>query len=62
MFNRKITYQVLIVFTGITYLLYNYFLQSIVSTAVDSYIIFPTTLCLLLFFAYMYFKVEKKAE
>lgn len=60
MFSRKITYQLLIAFTGIIYILYNIFLQPIISAVVDSYIIFPTTLCLFLFFAYMYFKVEKR--
>ncbi|OZT12756.1 hypothetical protein CHN50_10005 [Priestia aryabhattai] len=60
MFSRKITYQVLIAFTGIIYMLYNHYLQPTVSAVVDSYIIFPTMLCLFLFFAYMYFKVEKR--
>ena len=60
MFTKKRTYQILIAIIGIALIIYNYTLKSSVSEAIDLYIIFPVSIVLLLFFAFMYIKLDKK--
>lgn len=62
MFAKKRTYQILIAIIGIAYLIYNYTLKSNVNEVTNSYIIFPVSIALLLFFAFMYIKLDKKNE
>ncbi|MED3932861.1 hypothetical protein ABEY43_28350 [Priestia megaterium] len=62
MFSKKRTYQILIAIVGIAFVIYNYTLKSSVSEATDSYIIFPISIVLLLLFAFMYVKIDKKND
>jgi len=62
MFNKKRTYQVLIAITGITYCIYSYTLKSSLSQSTNSYIVFPVSIALLLFFAFMYIRLDKKGD
>jgi hypothetical protein len=62
MFTKKRTYQILIAIIGIALIIYNYTLKSSVSEATDSYIIFPVSVVLFLFFAFMYIKLDKKTD
>jgi len=62
MFSKKRTYQILIAIVGISSVIYNYTLKSNVSEEADSYIIFPISIALLLLFAFMYIKLDKKGD
>lgn len=62
MFTKKRTYQILIAIAGIAYIIYSYTLKPSVSEAADSYIIFPVSIALLLIFAFMYIKLDKKGN
>lgn len=62
MFSQKRTYQILTAIVGVSFVIYNYILKSNVSEATDSYIIFPISITLLLFFAFMYIKLDKKSD
>ncbi|MQR85071.1 hypothetical protein GFV16_03830 [Bacillus megaterium] len=62
MLSKKRTYQILIAIVGISYVIYNYTLKSNVSEEADSYIIFPISIALLLLFAFMYIKLDKKSD
>jgi len=62
MFSKKRTYQILIAIIGIAYIIYNYTLKSSVSETTDSYIIFPISIALLLLFALMYIRLDKKND
>lgn len=62
MFTKKRTYQVLIVIAGIAYCIYSYTLKPSVSQYTDSYIVFPVSIVLLLFFALMYIRLDKKGD
>jgi len=62
MFAKKRTYQILIAIIGFAYVVYNYTLKSSVSEVTNSYIIFPVSIALLLFFAFMYIKLDKKND
>jgi len=62
MFSKKRTYQILIAIVGISFVIYNYTLKASVSEATDSYVIFPISITLLLLFAFMYIKLDKKNE
>ncbi|WP_394555578.1 hypothetical protein C1N61_29630 (plasmid) [Priestia aryabhattai] len=62
MFTKKRTYQVLIAIVGIAYCIYSYTLKSSVSHYTDSYIVFPISIVLLLFFALMYIRLDKKGD
>jgi len=62
MFTKKRTYQVLIAIVGIAYCIYSYTLKFSVSQHTDSYIVFPVSIVLLLIFAFMYIKLDKKGD
>lgn len=62
MFTKKRTYQVLIAIVGIAYCIYNYTFKSSVSQYADSHIVFPVSIVLLLFFALMYIRLDKKGD
>lgn len=62
MFTKKRTYQVLIATVGIAYCIYSYTLKPSISPAGDSYIVFPVSISLLLFFTFMYIRLDKKDD
>lgn len=62
MFSKKRTYQILIAIVAIGLVVYNNTLKSSVSEATDSYVIFPISIVLLLLFAFMYVKIDKKND
>ena len=62
MFSKKRTYQILIAIVGISYIIYNYTLKSSVSETTDSYIVFLISIALLLLFAFMYIRLDKKND
>ncbi|KZE15044.1 MULTISPECIES: hypothetical protein [Priestia] len=62
MFSKKRTYQILIAIVSIGLVVYNYTLKSSVSEATDAYVIFPISIVLLLLFAFMYVKIDKKDD
>lgn len=62
MFTKKRTYQILIAIIGIAFIIYNYTIKSSVSELTDSYIVFPVSIALFLFFAFMYIKLDRKND
>ncbi|KMJ59145.1 hypothetical protein AB685_08790 [Bacillus sp. LL01] len=62
MLASKKTYQLLIALVGILFFIYNFTLKANVSSDIDTYIIFPVTLVLLGFFAFLYVKADKASK